>query len=242
MKKLLALLLAALMCLSLAACGDEDVSQRTLRRYKEKIEELEEQIRQQEETIADLTQQLQGKDDAPAVEQPEEPAKPAPTPAPEEPATPVQPQYEEIAITLDNWETYFEITLEPTFYRNAFDEVYRLALPYYFKLKDEYFDRLEESQSKLIFESRYDYGMRFCTVDYDAQTYVLGEYVNQSFPMQGTQIVDRMGYDPTMGMYYTESFRGGTGMMDKNQYGTSIMVYDNFEILRIQGTLCLEKA
>jgi len=242
MKKLLALCLAAVTCLSLSACNTDD-NDRLLRKYKDKIETLEEQIRQQEETIADLTQQLQGKVDAPTEkDDPVPDPKPAPVvPDPVVPDAPPAPQYEDIEITLDNWQTYFEFVENNYFVDNAFGETYRLVIAPRFKLKDEYFPRLKEDRSSIILESQYRYGQRYCTVDYEAKTFTLGDWTSQTYPAQGSQIVDGMVCSRTMGMYYTESIRGGSGMIEKGNGGDHIMTYDNFEILRIQGTLCLEK-
>ena len=95
MKKLIALLLAAVMCLSLAACGSSEVETNT-----DDSQELDTEISQQDEEQTENTDE-----ESEDVE--------------------AEPQEQTIEITLDNWQEYLEINqyLSVNYAANEFDEV-----------------------------------------------------------------------------------------------------------------------
>lgn len=144
----------------------------------------------------------------------------------EQPST----ETEEIELTLYNWDTYFEFAEVPSFTENVFGEVDTFNLYFQFRLKEEYLERLNPENSNIAVEASYTYGHRYCTVDYEAQTYELREYEN-------TGKTSKMGelFFHSDGGYYFADF-GVNPEFD----GNTIFAYSNFEVLRITGVLCLD--
>ena len=136
---------------------------------------------------------------------------------------------EKIELTIDNWDTYFEFAEVPIFSENAFGELDQLVLEYRFQLKDEYLARISEDGTSVVAEFNFTYGPRYCSVDYETQTYTLGEYRNSGRASEMGDLSFRSGG----GFYFT-----GFGVFPAFE-GDTIRTYSDFEVVRIQGTLCL---
>ncbi len=137
---------------------------------------------------------------------------------------------EKIELTMENWDTYFEFVEVPIFFENAFGEMDSFTLEYKFKLKDEYFQRLDNSkETSVTVEFSYSHGERYCAVDYETQTYSLGDFITTH---HSTLITDNYIHDNEE--YY---FTGFTAYPAYS--GDRIITNFDFEVLRIQGTLNL---
>lgn len=111
MKKLIAVLLVAVMCFSLVACGGETPNT---------------------DDNSEQEQQTQNGNNEPEVTNPD-----VSEPDNTEPEN-TEPQYETVEITIDNWQEYFEIIPYVEVDTNAFDE-YDDVNPYYtFALKETF--------------------------------------------------------------------------------------------------------
>lgn len=81
--------------------------------------------------------------------------------------------YEEIEITPENWDQYFELVTEGKFSDNAFGEFESFTHYQYLALKREYVDRISSSLSKLAMELDFTYGRKGCKLDKDNKSYTL---------------------------------------------------------------------
>lgn len=144
-------------------------------------------------------------------------------------ATKKSNETEEITISTENWNTYFEFVEVPVFSENPFGEVDTFNLYFQFRLKEEYLDRLNSENSNIAIEASYTYGHRYCTVDYETQTYELHEY-------QNTGKSSNMGelFSHSDGGYYFADFG-----VNPEYNGSTVFAYSDFEVLRIAGILCL---
>ena len=144
-------------------------------------------------------------------------------------ATRKSTETEKIEISTQNWNTYFEFVELPVFSENPFGEVDTFNLYFRFRLKEEYLERLNPEETKIALEVSYTYGHRYCSVDYESQTYELSGYQNT-------------GKSSKMGELSSHS-DGGYYFMDFGVYpefsGNTIFSYSDFEVLRISGILCL---
>lgn len=147
--------------------------------------------------------------------------------------------YEAIEITLDNWDTYFEFVTQEKQNINAFGELELIYLESFYKIKDEYNDRVNCALSNVVFEVQTTEAFYYYTIDTSNNTYTLVERNN-----------DREDIDT-----YTYEFRAGhySGYKDISYLSTCIhgcYIYadrdhtsgylDSAEVLRTTGTLYLE--
>ncbi len=157
MKKWIALLLAAITCLSLAACGQSGEAQK-YKKYETLIDYME--AKDYESALAEMIRISEYADD-PEDGNPED-GEPEDT----EPSE-TEPEAHTVELTLDNWQDYLEINqyLSVSYYTNSFDEVTDTYLELYTILepKAEYsnVDTWWESSDYIAVE----YDMDFCTRD-----------------------------------------------------------------------------
>ena len=112
MKKILALLLAAVMCLSLVACGGNN-NTALVEEYENRIAELEAELAERDAEIARLLAESENAE--PEITLPENTE-----------SENSEPQYETVEITLDNWQEYFELKMSVCEMKNAFGELVNL--------------------------------------------------------------------------------------------------------------------
>ena len=147
MKKLTALLLALVMCLSLAACSIDKTEADTDHSQKQKTENAQQDGKQTENEL-DETE--------PDESEPDE-TEPAET----------EPQERTVEITLDNWQDYLEINqyLSVFYNTNSFDEVTDTYLDFYTILepKAEYSNVAERWEDSDCIAVEYD--MDYCVKD-----------------------------------------------------------------------------
>ena len=138
--------------------------------------------------------------------------------------------YEQIELTAENWDVYFELTETFAFSKNLFGENNRLDIIHRYKLKDGYGAIGEETN--IIIEYSYCAEVRKnCVIDFSAGSYTLSEELDSRH--EASQIVDYSyfsdeGYGHSLGQSYNYD-------PDRIRYCT------DFQILRVQGTLYLKK-
>ena len=138
--------------------------------------------------------------------------------------------YEKIELTVENWDTYFELTEKAVFSKNLFGENDRLDIIHTYKLKEGYGAVGEET--KIIIEYSYCAEVRRnCKIDFPAETYILGEEVDSR--RESTEMMD----------YSTFSDEGyGWSLAQSYNYDNDRIRYcSDYKILRVQGTLYLKK-
>ena len=141
-----------------------------------------------------------------------------------------QQNYKAVKITLDNWQDYFEISEFPVWKEDAFGETDGFNLEYEFRLKKEFYPRLNAKDSSIAMEISYSYGEKPCKVNFEKKTYELGEPLRTETT---TNITEKFyDYD---GKFYTSPF--GVTFYDTGKQ--EVRYYDNVEMIRIKGTLYL---
>lgn len=231
MKKILALLLAAVMCFSLVACGGNDNAE-IIQEYKNRIADLETVIADLEAEIARIsagTEATEPDNTETEITEPEETE-------PEE----TEPQYETVEITLDNWQEYFEIVPTYLYLTNAFGEYSSLAYMYDLVIRDGYI--CDKEQSDVAIEFTYTYGSAEYTIDFENRTITYGEVTALSESSSRTRklktISSYAGDRSDAIMYYRYGFELTTGDYLYALQGTSDFVIVAVNISRVSGSIC----
>ena len=212
MKRLFTLLTALSVCISLCACSTNQNDAKLIEEYKNRIAELEELLAMRDEEI----DRLRGEEEDDTTENTE----------PEN----TEPQYTTVELTLENWDTYFEVVAIPVFTKNAFGEYDKFDLVYDFQLKETYYPLLNVEKTSIGIEISYNYGERLCTVDFENQTYELGE---RTRTCSTSEITDKFRDDGNR--FYCSPF--GVMVYDDGE----VRYYEDVEMIRIQGSLCLKE-
>ncbi len=229
MKKLIALLLATIMCFSLVACERND-NAALVKEYENRIAELEAELAELEaelaERDAEIVRLLAESENAEPENTLQENTEPENS----------EPQYEIVEITLDNWQEYFEIVGYMTYRDNAFGEAESCYFRNELRLKEEYWSRLAANMmdDKGAIEFSYDYGKKVATIDLANRTYSFGEFTVER---SGTA-TDEFSYN-NEGNYiyvYLETDNIGSYEIDNGLLETA---RDNFEPIRIRLVLYL---
>ncbi len=213
MKRIFALLLAAVMCLSLAACGNSD-NEAQIEKYKERIEELEELLAERDAEIDRLT------------------AESKETDSKDTEAETAEPQYETVDLTLENCSEYFRITNKLHFCRNEFAEIWRIDCNFYLELKPEYSEKCLFSDDFAIKLAWTETTQVYGTVNYENETYELTEDPSTSKGSKSntSRVMTRLGDFDTS--YYQEG-QDGDGYFLHYPY--------DFYIENIKGQIYMEK-
>ena len=83
-----------------------------------------------------------------------------------------RPVSNEVEITSDNWQQYFEVKESPLWEENAFGEAETLYVRYCLFLKDEYKDKVDESkESAVAFAFEYDWILADIEINYETREY-----------------------------------------------------------------------
>lgn len=163
---------------------------------------------------------------------------------------------EEVTITLDNWQEYFEITDFVSTWKNSFGEVDSMQYGYSLSLKNEYVSKVDDAD--VAFEYYFSEPC-YADIEYNLETkeIVVGEAYTEE------QIKDKKM--PVLGMHALEEHSGtnsfnsgniekgaGYKVMNYEYAGAPLTItdnvatwcsafYQNAEIIRIQGTLTIIK-
>ena len=197
MKKILALLLVAAMCVSLVACSGGD-----------------KQTNDNHENIGKNTEQN------------------------EEIQNDIEPEYEIVEISLDNWQNYFELCRYDEYVENGFGE-FENAYPYfYLASKEGIVLDIEKCDITIEYTKTLDY--RPVTVDVENKTVTYGEPIESTAKVSEPEI-------KSMGLLYFGSpdndirrygVELGNGLIDETQMDRGIYI-SSVDVLRISGSICI---
>lgn len=198
MKKFLVAILVMLLCLSFTACGNDKYQE-----YDNLINYLEqgdyEAARAEIDTISAIAK---SKEDA-------------------------NKTTEDIDITIDNWQDYFEIEERILNNKNDFGEITEVYKKYYLVLKDGY--ELAEQGTSIAIEYSYICEWRYVEEDKQAGTLTVGELVPDRDNLEYKDITKTI----TSSEFCLQDSRSWT---DGAQ-----AVPTNIKISRMQGKLCIMK-
>jgi hypothetical protein len=231
MKRIAVLLLVAVLCLSLCACG----SSKELEKYK-KYETLIDHLENGDYTSAHLEidelsqseNQIQG-----------------------ESGSQESQKITTVEITMENWQDYFELRLVAGISRDHFDEVEDTFAKWRLYLKEEYWGKVPEADVAFGY---YATEACECNFSYDLDTEILSYSVVQLY--SDWQEEGTCGFERSKDYYYAvgEAYIRNYTDLGINFFGTwddSIQVNDNIvtwrgdggflniEITRVQGSITL---
>jgi hypothetical protein len=231
MKKFIALLLVAMMCFALVACGDGsgDTSECIqCEKYEDLIELLEN--KKYKEAIIEIYE-LAGapSNDNNNVNNSE-----------------TEPPTQEIEITLNNWQEYFEITLIPKVVKNDFDEPIGFYTSTVFMLKNEWHDLIKDWNINIEYSLTEGYYAYF---NYDMETQELTESDRiQNHPdprdiiKETDSIRKNLAAPIKQGWVLAgKSYLPSTFSISESVVRAQCEVYSNIEVHRIQGTITVQQ-
>ncbi len=227
MKRIISLLLVAVLCLSLAACGNKQYA-----KYDKLINYIE--TRDSQSALSELNKLLSESQNDKDNEKGDE------------------KETETIDITLDNWQDYFDITLCPRERRNDFDELTNMAFPCSMTLKSEFTKQTVDLEIALEYIER---EVGICPYTYNMQTreatagslYSEEELEDKSYHFYG----DETKYSAKLDIDRVDGSRTiRNGFSTSSQFEDSLKIdgdtikcdgiYYEIEITRIQGTITLK--
>ena len=216
MKKLLALLLAAVMCFSLAACGGKDTSS-----------DNEPQTNQSMQQETENNEAAENNDTAaPILQENSE----------QQTSENNTPNIVEIELTVENFDTYFELVEVPIFYENEFGETDEMDLYQYYLVREEY---NVSDMTDFAIEYSCVWGRKDCEVDFTNLTYTLSDFNDTTPP---SNVMNDRFYDIEVNGQERFGFSiDGSGKSVRKKDGAigEVGYSVDFEILRVKGTLFL---
>lgn len=222
MKKMLALLLAAVMCLSLVACGGSEENTAKIAEYESRIAELEAMLAERDAEIERLLAENESEVPQNTEQENTEPEN-------------TEPQYETVELTLENWNEYFEITNELHFCRNEFDEIWRIDNRFYLKLKPEYEERCVGSDDEFAIKIEWTETTSVnARINYEEETCELLEEPKSTDgnKTRYAQVVDNIG-DFKTSIFHKSKVTEKPGYFLHYPY--------DFEVTKIKGLLYIAK-
>ena len=148
--------------------------------------------------------------------------------------------YNKISITLDNWSDYYEFYDEPKWEKNSFDEINKLWIYRYIKLKDEYASKMPNVYNKLAIEYNAPYSQIEVNVDWNNKTYTLGniiktnDYVNTSSKKLSFTTLNND--ERIFGTIFNSVQHSKDGSIDFINY-----YYNEIEFTRVEGEIYIKK-
>ena len=146
------------------------------------------------------------------------------------------PNIVEIELTVENFDTYFELVEVPIFYENEFGETDEMDLYQYYLVREEY---NVSDMTDFAIEYSCVWGRKDCEVDFTNLTYTLSDFKDTTPP--ANVMTDRF-YDIEVNGQERFGFSiDGSGKSVKKSYGSigEVGYSVDFEILRVKGTLFL---
>ena len=199
----------------------------------ETIRELEEQIDQYENEYEWVIRDLADHDYDSVIERLEEMKEE------EKKAEFASKGIEEVVITLDNWQEYFEFCEYTCFKENGFGEFERFINSYSFSCKDGMV--IDADNSDVTVEYVYSQHVKPYEVDFETRTVTYGE-ATETYKMK--PIVESMKMK-SVDYFGEETYKYGIGEFEINSYsylqGDDAWIIADFEVTRISGKLCIEK-
>lgn len=163
MKRIISIISAAALCLSLTACSNQAPNPDEIAKYK-KYETLINYLEagNYEEAILEIIA-LSGKGD----------------PTSEQDNPDGDKKRVAIDITMDNWQDYFDVVRKEEINRNAFDEIEDVRLNYYIILKSEYtmapYAGEDAGYTNIAAEAKYHMEWRHLDIDYENGKITVGD-------------------------------------------------------------------
>lgn len=145
--------------------------------------------------------------------------------------------YEEVIITLDNWEDYFEVQEIISFGENSFGEIDYFSITRYILLKQEYNERLHADISKVAYECSKSNTCYEFSIDPETYEYQFGE-VTATYDAYSTdgKMSNLWSNDACHYGFYLDNCSGAIPYT-----GGSMSMATLAGMTRIQGTLYLKK-
>lgn len=211
MKKLLALLLAAAMCMSLVACGGKTPNTGDNSGTQPEIGDNAAENNEAEAPVLQENNEQQTSENN-------------------------TPNIVEIELTAENFDTYFELVEVPIFHENEFGEADEMDLYQYYLVREEY---SVSDMSDFAIEYSSVWGKKNCEVDFTNLTYTLGDFNYTTAP--ANEMTNRFYDIEVNGQVRFGFGIGGSGNSVKKSYGSigEVGYSVDFEILRVKGTLFL---
>lgn len=225
MKKIIALFLATVMCLALAACGNNDEMAK-YKKYDTLINYMEaEDYEGVAQEIIRISQESSSSCGA----------------ADDNGNTENNVKSETVELTLDNWKDFFELRLKPEYRLNEFGEVETLVLSQFLVFKEEYAGcvtcndvAIEMNKTVQVIEIK---------LDSTEQSYTLGEVVEQG------ELVNIESMNDGPSGYYIDIFSNNyinatENANPGNNYNKTVILVDSMddlEAIRIKGTITINK-
>ena len=216
MKKMIALLLAAVMCLSLVACGGG-----------EEMPNTDDSSAQEQQMQNDNNDATENNDTAaPILQENNE----------QQSSENNTPNIVEIELTVENFDTYFELVEVPIFSENEFGETDEMDLYQYYLVREEY---IVSDMSDFAIEYSCVWGRKNCEVDFTNLTYTLSDFNDTTPP---ANVMNDRFYDIEVNGQerFGFSIDGSGNSVRKKDGAIGEVGYSvDFEILRVKGTLFL---
>ncbi len=135
----------------------------------------------------------------------------------------------EVELTLDNFDTYFEFIEESFFTKDSSGNYTQLRFRHYYKLRDEYKIDLEKSSIKLVYN--YSASTKKVNINYNNQTFTLGEEVSEKINYQNITIdkISQLTYkdNAILLLQPTHASKGDT----------KIEFFSDFKLASVEGKL-----
>lgn len=147
-----------------------------------------------------------------------------------------QDNYEEVEITLDNWQDYFELREDRKFSENAFGEFAELYTSYYLVAKDGIV--VEQSKSDIAVEYSTTYERRPYTIDFENKNIAYGDAIET---LSSGPYIKEMGNSYLWGA--DESWYGiyVDASAAVQLQGDDAKVVIGVDIIRIKGSICVRR-
>ncbi len=239
MKKALALLLALVMCLSLAGCKSKEV-----KNTEALIEAIGEVSLESESAIvaAEEAYNALSVEDKPEVVNYEVLVSARTT---------FDSFFETVEITMDNWQDFFEIRYETLWHEDDFGDIVALTYQCYFAVRPEYVEKIILEESELIIGETCVTAYRTYNVSWENQTFSLGDY-NTYYDAENlhrenfTQKL-AVGYDEDLGTGNLFRFGGADLSMgdtfclpDENGEDQRVVHYNVCTLNKIKGSIVIK--
>lgn len=220
MRKLLSLLLTVVLCLSLTACGNDTDDAQRIKKYKERIEELEDLLAERDAEIDRLLAKYEGGSANTTTK-------------------PVDPDFEMVEITLDNWQDYFEMREYHKFEQNGFGEY--AGVTTYFSLVNKDGLVLDISQCNVTFEFTAYIEVKPYTVDVENQTVLYGDTTDTRIVGPTVETMNNVGQ--YIGEYTSDRYGEYLCVCNfiHDLKGVRADKVVRLDVSRIAGTLCVGK-
>lgn len=135
----------------------------------------------------------------------------------------------EVELTLDNFDTYFEFIEESFFTKDSSGNYTQLRFRHYYKLRDEYKIDLEKSSIKLVYN--YSASTKKVNINFNNQTFTLGEEISEKINYQNITIdkISQLTYkdNAILLLQPTHASKGDT----------KIEFFSDFKLASVEGKL-----